>query len=311
MSVFGAQKVSKWFGQIVAVNELSFSTDVPILGLLGPNGAGKSTLLKLLVGQLRPSSGSVGLLGQRPWANRELMARIGYCPEHDRFYEDMAAAEFVRWLCRLHGFDAAGSARRAAEALERVGLQALGDRSVRSLSHGMRQRLKVAQALAHGPEVLVLDEPLSGLDPLGRAEMIELFRELAASGCHLLVSSHVLHELEAMTVDILLLNRGRVLAQGQVQRIRELIDAHPHRIAMTAGEPRALAVALLRHADVMRVEIDGPRVVVETRKPDECFERIGELASAGDFDVQSLVGLDDNLEAVFQYLVHDRPDLEG
>jgi len=298
-----AAGLCKWYGQVVALNDLGFAVDAPVLGLLGPNGAGKSTLLKLLTGQLRPSKGEVRLLGEVPWDNRRLMARLGYCPESDRFYEDMPALEFAALLTRLHGFRAPDAHRLARAALEQVELGEVAGRPIRSLSHGMRQRLKLAQALAHAPEVLVLDEPLSGLDPLQRARSIELLRDLGDRGVCVLISSHVLHELEAMTDHILLLHRGRLLAQGAVGRVRELIDAHPHRIALEAGRARELARALLAFEDVVRVEVDGARVVVETRSPDACYERIGELAASGAFELRSMLSLDDNMQAVFRYLV--------
>ena len=298
-----AEGLTKWFGQVIAVNDVSFESSVPILGLLGPNGAGKSTMIKLITGQLRPSKGSLRVRGETPWSNRRLLAGLGYCPEHDRFYEDMTPLQFVQVLTRLHGIDAARSRELAAAAIERCVLFAVRDRPIRTLSHGMRQKLKVAQAMAHRPRWLVLDEPLSGMDPVSRADMIRLFREEAESGVGVLVSSHVLHELEAMTSDILLINRGRLLAQGQVQSIRELIDEHPHRIALTADDPRALGRELLRHDDVARVEVEAGRVVVETRDPDACYDRIGELAASGSYPIHSLVSLDDNLEAVFRYLV--------
>ncbi len=228
---------------------------------------------------------------------------MGYCPEHDRFYEDLTPLQFVALLTRLHGYSTEQARKLSRQALEQVELTQKIDKPIRTLSHGMRQRLKVAQALAHEPGWLVLDEPLSGMDPVGRARMIRLFSKLSGEGTAVLVSSHVLHELEAMTTDILLLNKGRLLAQGQVQAIRELIDGHPHRIALQTDEPRDLGRELLRYDDVVRVEVAGERIVVETRSPDTCYNRIGELASGGDFRVRSMVSLDDNLEAVFRYLV--------
>lgn len=298
-----AEGLTRWYGQVIALNDIGFAARAPIVGLLGPNGAGKSTLIKLLTGQLRPSKGSVRLLGEEPWMNPRLMARLGYCPEHDRFYEDMPAMEFVRVLTRLHGYGDRDARTLARAALEQVELLAAADRPCRALSHGMRQRLKLAQALAHAPEALVLDEPLSGLDPVQRARCIELLTGLGARGVSVIVSSHVLHELEAMTQHILLLHRGRMLAQGEVGRIRELIDAHPHRIALTAARARELGRELLGFEDVARVEVDGQRLVVETRTPDRCYERIGELAASGAFGVSAMTSLDDNLEAVFRYLV--------
>jgi ABC-2 type transport system ATP-binding protein len=300
---YSTSGLSKWFGQVIAVNDLTFESSASIVGLLGPNGAGKSTLIKLLTGQLRPSKGEVKVLGKAPWANRELLSSLGYCPEHDRFYEDLSALQFVTLLTRLHGFDKDKAARFSLEALELVELSAKRDKPIRTLSHGMRQKLKVAQALAHKPSWLVLDEPLSGMDPLGRASMIALFRKQAELGARVLVSSHVLHELEAMTTDIIMLNKGRLLAQGQMGQIRDMIDAHPHRIALTSDQPRGLGRELLKYDDVVRVEISHEKVIIETRKPDDCYTRIGELAASDDFTVNSMVSLDDNLEAVFKYLV--------
>ncbi|MBW2702187.1 MAG: ABC transporter ATP-binding protein [Deltaproteobacteria bacterium] len=298
-----AEGLSKWFGQVVALNDINLDLQAPILGLLGPNGAGKSTLLKLLVGQLKPSKGRLRLMGHRPWSNPALMAQIGFCPEHDRFYENMRAVEFVESLCRLHGFSKAEARRRSDQALDQVGLEQRGAQPIHSLSHGMRQRLKVAQALAHQPRLLLLDEPLNGLDPAQRARIIALVRQLAEQGVGVLISSHVLHELEAMTRHILLLHHGRVLATGQVSAIRDLIDAHPHRIAMDSADSRGLARELLTHEHVLRVNLSGARLEVETKNPDACFLAIGDLAADGRFGIQSLEGLDDNLEAVFRYLV--------
>jgi len=295
--------LTKWFGQVIAVNDVSFENRAPIVGLLGPNGAGKSTLIKLLTGQVRPSKGTVRVLGENPWDNRRLLSILGYCPEHDRFYEDLSCFQFVQLLTRLHGIDQLPANKLANEAIERVELTEKRNSPIRTLSHGMRQRLKVAQALAHKPRWIVLDEPLSGMDPVGRAKMIKLFREQADSGATVLVSSHVLHELEAMTSDILMINRGRLLAQGQVQGIRDLIDGHPHRIALMADKPRELGRELLRFNDVIRVEVHDEKVVIETHTPDACYTRIGDLAISGDFQVDSMVSLDDNLEAVFRYLV--------
>lgn len=298
------QNLEKRFGRFVAVDRISFQVARgEIYGLLGPNGAGKSTLIKLLTGQLRPSKGKIRVLGENPYDNRRLLSMLGYCPEHDRFYEDLSPFQFVQLLTRLHGIDPKQADKLSEEALERVELTGKRNAPIRSLSHGMRQRLKVAQALAHQPKWIVLDEPLSGMDPVGRAKMIKLFREQAEGGATVLVSSHVLHELEAMTSDILMINRGRLLAQGQVQGIRDLIDGHPHRIALMADKPRDLGRELLKFGDVIRVEVMDEKVVIETHNPDVCYTRIGDLAVSGDFQVNSMVSLDDNLEAVFRYLV--------
>ncbi len=298
-----ARGLTRWFGPVIALNDVQLSIQAPIVGLLGPNGAGKSTFIKLLVGLLKPSLGNLALLGQKPWANRDLAARLGYCPERHRFWEDMTARQFVQILLRLHGFDSSSACSTADSALERVHLGQVGRRRIKTLSHGMRQRLKLAQALAHQPEIIVLDEPLTGLDPIQRSMVISLLKEEAQRGVFVIVSSHVLHELEAMTRHIVMLNRGRVVAEGELEQIRALIDSHPHRIALVAAKARELGQQLLGQQHVTRIEVDKDRVVVETRNADECYDRIAELALGGDFHIEQMYSLDDNLEAVFKYLV--------
>jgi ABC-2 type transport system ATP-binding protein len=302
-AAYSVSGVSKWFGQIIAINDLTLESNTPVVGLLGPNGAGKSTLIKLLTGQIRPSRGQVRVFGEDPWNNIKLMARLGYCPEHDRFYEDLTVLQFVALLTRLQGYAPDRAHELAQAAIEQLELDSKRDAPISTLSHGMRQKVKLAQAIAHKPDWLLLDEPLSGLDPVSRAKVIVQVRALAESGAMLLVSSHVLHELQAMTSDILLLNKGRLVAQGQVSEIRKMIDAHPHRIALSAARPRELGRELLKFDDVARVEVESERIVIETRSPDACYSRIGELAASGDFPIDAMYSLDDNLEAVFRYLV--------
>lgn len=296
------QNLSKWFGQVVALNDLTFELGAPLVGLLGQNGAGKSTLLKLLVGLLSPSRGQISLEGRDPRHDRQLRRQLGYSPEIDRFYEDLTPAEFLAVMTRLHGLSAEPARVATVETLERVGLTSHARRPIRTLSHGMRQRLKVAQALAHRPRLLVLDEPLAGLDPLGRIELTRLFREEAAAGCTIWISSHVLHELQALTDTVLLLHRGRLLAEGSVRRIRDLIDAHPHRVAVGCQRPRDLGAELSRLDHVRRIEFTAEGLVVETERADECYDALGRLGAEGTLGIRSLDALDDNLEAVFRYL---------
>ncbi|HJZ87393.1 MAG TPA: ABC transporter ATP-binding protein [Polyangia bacterium] len=300
--------VSKWYGTVAALSDLSMSARSGVVGLLGPSGAGKTSLLRILVGQSRPTRGEALVLGERPWRNLPLMRRLGYCPEHEGVYEELTAIEFVTMLTRLHGFDPAESRRRAEAALERTGLADTGDKRMGAFSKGMRQRAKLAQALAHEPDVLILDEPLNGCDPLGRAELIRLIRELGAAGRTILVSSHVLYEVEAMTGEIRLLFRGQLLAEGNVHRIRELIDAHPHRIEVECDRPRVLGQALLAEEHVLRVGISGPRLVVETRTPDAAYSLIAGLALERGIKITRIHSPDDNLQAVFRYLTEKREE---
>jgi ABC-2 type transport system ATP-binding protein len=284
-----------------------------ITGLLGPNGAGKSTFMKLITGQLRPSKGSVRVLGEPIWGNPALYGRIGFCPEQDAFYDRMTGLEWVTALVGLHGFDEAAARDAAGRALEMVSTRTsdgaldmvvAGHKKIGAYSKGMRQRVKLAQAIAHDPELLILDEPLSGMDPLVRRKTIRTIRDWARQGKSVLVSSHILHEIESMTSNILLINNGRILAEGNVHQIRDLIDEHPHTVHIRAVDPRGLAREFLAHADVLSLRFEPGAVVVETGRPDEFYARLTELMADGACGpIEELTSPDDNLQAVFQYLV--------
>jgi len=303
--ILEASGLSKWYGQVIAVNKVSFRIGPGVTGLLGPNGAGKSTLMKLVTGQLRPSQGQVALFGQRIWNNYPLFRRIGFCPEQDSFYEWMTGAEFVAALLRLHGFGEAEAESRTTSVLELVGLADARDKKLGAYSKGMRQRIKLAQAVAHDPEVLVLDEPLAGMDPVARRETIRLVRGWGKAGRCVIVSSHILHEIEAMTSTILLIHNGQVLADGDVHQIRDLIDQHPHHIFIRCSEPRRLAEILFRFEDVLsvRFEPDGRAVTFESEKPDEFYQRLPDLLLRHQIELEEITSPDDNLQAVFHYLV--------
>jgi ABC-2 type transport system ATP-binding protein len=294
--------LSKWYGQVVGVNDLSLRVGAGVWGLLGPNGAGKSTLIKLLVGQLRPSMGESRILGQKVWGNRKVLGRLGYCPEHESLYDDLTAVEFVTALTRLHGYEPAAAEKRAKEALERLGLADAMDRRLGGYSKGMRQRAKLAQALAHDPDVILLDEPLTGCDPLARHQVINFIKEMGAEKKAVLVSSHVLHEVEAMTTEILLIFKGQILAEGNVYKIREMIDRHPHLVRVECDAPRKLAQALVAEEHVLRVGVEDGAVVLETREPDRCYPAIPKIARGAGIKIQSLTSPDNNLQAVFHYL---------
>jgi ABC-2 type transport system ATP-binding protein len=297
---------SKWYGNVIGLNKLTLRIPAGVTGLLGPNGAGKSTLLQLATGQLRPSQGTVRVLGQSVWDNPALNRHIGLCPEQDAFYEWMTGRDFVRTCARLSGLSRQSALAAAEEALARVGMTEHMNRAIRGYSKGMRQRTKLAQSLVHGPRVLFLDEPLTGTDPVARRDMIDVIRDLAASGCSVLVSSHVLHEVQALTSRVILLHRGRLVAEGNVREIRELIDKHPHRIVLVGDRPRALAARLAAFDDVAGIEFldreSGLRV--ETRQPDAFYARLPALAIEDGLALREVFSEDDNLEAVFKYLVN-------
>jgi ABC-2 type transport system ATP-binding protein len=297
--------LSKWYGQVIGLNDVSVTVPSGITGLLGPNGAGKSTFLKLITGQLKPSKGEIAVLGERIWGNPGLYARIGFCPEQDAFYERMTGAEWVSALIRLNGAGEREADDRAHRALEAFDLLEAAGKKIGAYSKGMRQRVKMAQALAHDPELLILDEPLSGLDPIARRKTIRLVKDWARLGKSIIVSSHILHEIESMTSNILLINQGRILAEGNVHQIRDLIDTHPHTVSIRADRPRALAREFLTADDVLSLKFEDGAVVVQTAKPDLFYARLTELAAIGELgSIYEVTSPDDNLQAVFQYLVN-------
>ena len=299
-----ADHLSKWYGQVIGLNDVSVTVPPGITGLLGPNGAGKSTFMKLITGQLRPSKGSITVLGEPIWQNPGLYHRIGFCPEQDAFYERMTGLEWVTALVRLNGVTDTEAAAMAARAIEDVELTDAAHKKIGAYSKGMRQRIKMAQALAHNPELLILDEPLSGMDPIARRKAIRMIKEWGRAGKSVIVSSHILHEIESMTANILLINQGRILAEGNVHQIRDLIDEHPHTVHIKADQTRALAREFLGHDDVLSLKFEEGAVVVQTGRPDAFYARLTDLAASGAHGtIHEVTSPDDNLQAVFQYLV--------
>jgi ABC-2 type transport system ATP-binding protein len=299
-----ADHVSKWYGQVIGLNDVSVSVPPGVTGLLGPNGAGKSTFMKLITGQLKPSKGSLTVLGEPIWRNPHLYFQIGFCPEQDAFYDRMTGLEWVTALVRLNGLGEKEAAAAAIRALTAVDLMEAANKKIGAYSKGMRQRVKLAQAIIHDPQLLILDEPLSGMDPIARRKTIRLIREWARAGKSIIVSSHILHEIESMTATILLINNGRILAEGDVHQIRELIDEHPHTVYVRADNPRILAREFLDRLDVRSLRFEEGAVVVETGTPDAFYSRLTELAASGEYGaIDEVTSPDDNLQAVFQYLV--------
>jgi ABC-2 type transport system ATP-binding protein len=295
-------RASRWYGPVIALNDVTVTIPPGVTGLLGPNGAGKSTFLKLAAGQLRPSQGEVRLLGRPAWGSPEVFHRTGLCPEVDAFWEQMTGLEFLTSLLRLTGYGEAECRRRAEEALHEVDLLDAKDRRLGGYSRGMRQRVKLAQAIAHDPEVLLLDEPVTGMDPVSRRRVIDLVRRYGAEGRTVLVSSHILHEVEAMTRRVLLVNQGRILAEGDVREIRELMDEHPHTVALRARDARRLAAAVVGWPNVLSLSFgaEGEWLTVQTARPDEFYRGLHDAALES--GVLELFSPDENLESVFRYL---------
>ena len=296
-------RASRWYGPVIALNDVTIEIPPGVTGLLGPNGAGKSTFLKLTAGQLRPSQGEVRLLGRPAWGSPELFHRVGLCPETDAFWERLTGLQFLQTLLRFTGYDEAECLRRAENALHQVDLLDAKGRKLGGYSKGMRQRIKLAQAIAHDPEVLLLDEPVAGMDPVNRRRVIELVRRMGREGKTVLVSSHILHEVEAMTRRVLLIHNGRILAEGDVREIRDMLDEHPHTVALRARDPRKLAEVIVAWPTVLSLSFgsEGEWLTVQTARPDEFYAALPEAAlEAG---VTEMYSPDDDLESVFRYLV--------
>jgi ABC-2 type transport system ATP-binding protein len=299
-----AEHLSKWYGQVSGLNDVSVQIPPGITGLLGPNGAGKSTFMKLMTGQLKPSKGVISVFGEPLWGNPRVFFRIGFCPEQDAYYDRMTGLEWVVALVRLNGLSEREATEAATRALEQVELVEAANKKIGAYSKGMRQRVKMAQALVHDPDLLILDEPLTGMDPLMRRKTIRFIKDWARAGKHIIVSSHILHEIESMTSNILLINNGRIVAEGNVHQIRELIDTHPHTVYVRGADPRALARRFLVDDDLLSLKFEPGAVVVETGRPDAFYARLTALAASGEAgSIDEVASPDDNLQAVFRYLV--------
>jgi ABC-2 type transport system ATP-binding protein len=260
--------------------------------------------MKIVTGQLRPSTGTVQVFGEPIWAHPEQYRRLGFCPEQDAFYEHMTGADWLAALASFHGMDETTATASARRALDTVGLTDVADRKIGSYSKGMRQRIKLAQAILHDPQLLILDEPLSGMDPIMRRRTIQLIKQWARDGKSVVVSSHILHEIQAMTSNVLLIHNGRVIAEGNIHQIREVIDEHPHRVSIRAQDPHAVARHLLGGPEVSSVRFEDGIVIVETPTPDAFYARLTEIAASGDAGaIEEITSPDDSLQAIFSYLV--------
>lgn len=307
MAVIELNKLSKWYGEVIGLNSVSAVVEKGITGLIGPNGAGKSTLMGLAMGQLRPCTGTIRVFGQPVWNNPAVLSRVGYCPEGDVFWPELTGWQFVLFLAKASGLRGPAARKAASEAIEITGMQEHMHRAIRGYSKGMRQRIKIAQALAHDPQLLILDEPLTGADPVARHDLTTLFRDLAAEGIDILISSHVLHEVEATTRQILMIDHGRIVAEGDVGNVRRQMHDRPYAIRVRVNEARRLAAELIDWDTVTGVKlISGDALIVETSAPDQVYDRLpGTILKQG-LAVREIAAADAGLEAVFGYLTSGR-----
>jgi ABC-2 type transport system ATP-binding protein len=298
--------VSRFYGEVLGVNRVNLSIPPGITSLVGPNGSGKTTLMNLMTGLVRPTRGSISVLGISPYDSERLFRRLGYCTQFDSFPRGYTGFQFVQSALLLHGLDAKTAERRAWEAIERVNLVEAAKRKVAAYSKGMRQRIRLAQSIAHAPDVLILDEPLNGLDPLVRSETIALFREHANRGCHVIVSSHVLHEVDMISDQVILLANGYVVAEGAIRGVREEISDRPHQINVRCDQPSRMASQLFEqdHVVEVRIHTDRQGLLVKTTNA-SAFHRLLNTLAVNGIQIETITPADDDVNSLYEYLIGD------
>jgi ABC-2 type transport system ATP-binding protein len=304
-AVINAENLSKWYGNVLGISEISLEITPGIKGLLGPNGAGKSTFLKILSGQLKPNIGTIKIFGEPVFSNHRLFSRIGFCPEHECFYRGNTGWRQVMFRARLQGFKQKEAAEKTEAAIDKVGLLDSKDKLIREYSLGMRQRLKLAVAIVHDPDILLLDEPQRGIDPLWRVKIVQLIKEYEKAGKTIIVASHILPEIETMTNDIILIHQGKIFAQGDLHYIRDLMDTHPHMISVECNQGRQLAAMMIDKEYITKIRFypGNKRMTFDTNQRDQFFDLLNRLIVEHDLEIEEISSPDDNLQAVFDYLV--------
>jgi ABC-2 type transport system ATP-binding protein len=298
------EDVSKFYGEILGVNRVNLSIPPGITSLVGPNGSGKTTLMNLMTGLVKPSRGRIQVLDYRTDDPENLFRILGYSTQFDAFPKGLTGFQFVYSYLLLAGRDSETAEQMAWRAIERVNLVEAAKRNVAGYSKGMRQRIRLAQALSHDPKVLVLDEPLNGLDPLARSEMIALFRSTAAQGCYVIISSHILHEVDVISDQVILLSNGYVVAEGKIQNVRSEIQEHPTQILIRCSRPRELAAKMLEYEHTIEVSIhkDERGLLLKTRDADRFYLALNEMAVSG-MEIESIAPADDDVLSVYEYLI--------
>lgn len=297
--------VSKFYGDVLGVNRVSLAIPPGITSLVGPNGSGKTTLMNLVTGLIRPTQGKLSVLGLTPEEPEKFFRSVGYCAQFDSFPKGVTGREFVYDTMRLHGYAHRAAGDLAAEAIDRVNLREAADRKVAGYSKGMRQRIRLAQAIAHRPSVLVLDEPLNGLDPMARSESMSLFQQLGQEGLHVIISSHILHEVDRISDQVILLSSGYVVAEGQIHGVRDEVKEHPMQIMLRCREPHRVASRLFTEEHVVEIKLhtDGQGLMVRTKDANAFYLLLNHLVLARELDPETVAPADDDVNSVYQYLI--------
>src|SRR5246127_5398169 len=299
------ENVSKFYGEVLGVNRVNLSLPSGVTSLVGPNGSGKTTLMNLVTGLVRPTQGRVSVLGLTPDEPEEFFRHVGYCTQFDSFPKGVTGFEFINQSLRLRGVTKAEAARLACEAIERVNMAEASHRRVAGYSKGMRQRIRLAQSIAHHPTVLVLDEPLNGLDPMARSETIALFEALGKQGLHVIISSHVLHEVDKISDQVVLMSYGYVMAEGQIREVRKEVRDHPMQILVRCSNAARLAAAAFELDHVVEAKIlnDGQGVLIRTRDAEEFYLLLNKIVSGGLVEVDAVAPADDDVNSIYQFLI--------
>jgi ABC-2 type transport system ATP-binding protein len=299
------ENVSRFYGEVLGVNRVNLTVPPGVTSLVGPNGAGKTTLMNLMTGLLHPTEGEIRVLGVSPQDPERLCRLVGYCTQFDAFPKGLTGYKFLYAFLRMHGMSHAECDRRTKQALELVGLSGAADRLVGAYSKGMRQRVKLAQAIAHDPQVIILDEPLNGLDPMARAEAIALFRQWGEQGRHVVVSSHILHEVDRISDQVILLSQGYVVAEGAIQGVRSEVKDQPMQILVRCDRPAVLAARLFEadHIVEARIHGDGKNLLLSTKDADSFYLLLNRVILDTGLQVESVAPADDDVNSVYQYLI--------
>jgi ABC-2 type transport system ATP-binding protein len=299
------ENVSKFYGEVLGVNRVSLAIEPGITSLVGPNGAGKTTLLNLMTGLLKPTKGTIRVLGTEPSDPEMFYRKIGYCSQFDSFPKGVTGYQLISSMMSIHGYDSADAKARTASVIEKVGMGAAADRRIAGYSKGMRQRIKLALAIAHDPKVLVLDEPLNGLDPMARAEVIELFRKFSEEGHHVVISSHILHEVDIISDSVIMMSSGYVVAEGDIQSVRNEMDDHPIHILIRCDRPSLVAALIFQQDSVVEAKIhtDGGGLLVASRNADNFYRLFNRIVLDHNISVEAVEPADEDVHSVYEYLI--------